>query len=180
MSTVKLRNVRLSFNSIVGAEDYGGNGDFNYNAKVLLPKGSDEAQIIQDALLKTAEEAFPGKGAEVIKKIQGDNMQYCLSDFDDDHFQLATKRKAKAGRPVVVDQNRKPLTETDGKPYSGCYVTIIVRPWAMGSKGRHWVRCALEGLQFTADGQSFSKRISSADFDDLGTGANSDDGSDLL
>lgn len=175
MSNIKLQNVRLSFNSLFDAEDFEGDGNFAYNAKFIIPKGSDADKAIREGLLAVANEAFAGKGAETIKKVAGDPAQFCYQPYGDDgeFMVLATKRKAKVGRPVVVDADRTPLTKDDGKPYSGCYVNALVRPWAMASKGKHWIRCGLEGVQFVKDGEAFGSRASASDFDDVTVGQES-------
>lgn len=82
-------------------------------------------------------------------------------------------------RPTVVDRDRTPLTEADGKPYSGCYVVAIVRIWAQtgGQYGKR-INCQMQGLQFLRDGDSFGGgRVASPDeFESLEEFAeNSDD-----
>lgn len=177
MSNIKLQNVRLSFNNLFEAEGFDGNDDLAYNAKFIIEKGSEADKAIRAALLKVADESFSGKGAEVIKKVSGDKSQFCYQPYGDDgeFMVLASKRKAKAGRPMVVDTNKSPLTEADGKPYSGCYVNALVRPWAMASKGKHWIRCGLEGVQFVKDGEAFGSRARPDDFDDVSVATGTDD-----
>jgi len=179
MSNIMLKNVRLSFNSIFEASDFEGDQNFAYNAKVLIEKGSEAEKQIKKALLETANDAFGGKGTEIIKKVQADPAQFCLqpSSQDENMMVLATKRKQKAGRPMVVDIDRSPLTHDDGKPYPGCYVNLLCRPWAMASKGKHWIRCGLEGVQFVKDGEAFGQRVTADAFEDLSV---EDDGQDLL
>jgi len=172
--SIKLENVRLSFNNLFEAEGFDGNDDLAYNAKFIIEKGSDADKKIRAGLLETADDAFQGKGAAVIKKVESDKSQYCYQEFDEEHMVLATKRKVKAGRPLVIDANRAPLTEDDGKPYAGCYVNALVRPWAMASKGKHWIRCGLEGVQYVRDGEAFGSRASVNDFDDVSSLVTSD------
>jgi len=181
MSNVLLKNVRLSFNSIFEATDFEGDQNFAYNAKIMIEKGSEAEKVIKKALLEAADGAFSGKGADVIKKVQGDAAQFCLQPHKDDDslLVLATKRKEKAGRPIVVDVDKSPLTKDDGKPYPGCYVNVLCRPWAMASKGKHWIRCGLEGVQFVKDGEAFGQRTTPDAFPDLGAG-DDDDVSTLL
>lgn len=181
MSTVLLRNCRLSYNALFEAQDFQGNGDFAYSAKLIIPKDSEAAKSISKALLDTANAEFNGKGKETIEKVKHDSAQFCLQSYDEENYVLATKRKQKAGRPTVINGDRTPLTQDDGKPYAGCFVNAIVRPWAMAGKGRSWIRCGLEGIQFVKDGEPFSKRVSPDDFDDLSnTGDQSDNPEDLF
>lgn len=73
-------------------------------------------------------------------------------------------------RPTVVNGDRTPLTEADGKPYSGCYVNAKVRFWVQqgGQYGRR-INCQLQGVQFAKDGEAFGGgRVASPDeFDTL-------------
>jgi hypothetical protein len=176
MANIKLENVRLSYNSIFEAQDFEGDQNFAYNAKVIIEKGSEADKKIRAALLEVANAEFANKGAETIKKVAGDPAQYCYQpmngDANSEYMVLATKRKAKAGRPLIIDANRAPLTEDDGKPYAGCFINILVKPWAMASKGKHWIRCGLEGIQFVRDGESFGSRASVSDFDDVSVFSN--------
>lgn len=181
-SNIKLLNVRLSFNNLFEAQGFDGNDDLAFNAKFIIEKGSLADKAIRTALKETADEAFGGKGSEVIKKVAGDKSQFCYQPYGDDGelMVLATKRKLKAGRPLVIDADRSPLAEVDGKPYAGCYVNALVRPWAMASKGKSWIRCGLEGVQFVKDGESFGGvRTSANDFDDV-SAEMAEDVSDLL
>lgn len=167
-NTLMLKDCRLSYNALFEAQDFQNNGDFAYTAKIIVPKASQAAKDLYAALLAVANEKFNGKGQEIIAKIKSDPSQFCLQEFDDEHFVLATKRKQKAGRPTVVDADRTPLTADDGKPYPGCFVNVIVGPWATSGMGnRHWVRCGLEGVQFVRDGEPFGRRVSANSFDDL-------------
>ena len=167
MRNIKLSNVRLSFNALFEAEDFDGDKNYAYNAKFIIEKDSAADKLVREAMLEVANDAFSGKGAEVLKKVANDKAQYCYQEYDEDHMVLATKRKDKAGRPLVLDADRTPLAESDGKPYAGCYVNALIRPWAMASKGKHWVRCGLEGVQFVKDGEAFGARASVSDFDDI-------------
>ena len=180
MSNIRLENVRLSFNNLFEAEGFDGNDDLAYNAKFIIEKGSDADKAIRAALLAVSNEAFAGKGAEAIKKVAGDKSQFCYQPYGDDGelMVLAAKRKAKAGRPLVIDVDRSPLTADDNKPYSGCYVNALVRPWAMASKGKSWIRCGLEGVQFVRDGEAFGARAKVDDFDDVSSSVSTVD--DLL
>ena len=70
----------------------------------------------------------------------------------------------------LVEFDRSPLTETDGRPYSGCYVVAIVELWAQDNSWGKRVNATLKGVQFFADGEAFSggTPASAGDFDDLG------------
>ena len=58
-------------------------------------------------------------------------------------------------RPTLVDRDRAPLIEDDGKPYAGCYVNAIVKPWAQDNQYGKRINFSLEGIQFVRDGEAF-------------------------
>ena len=79
-------------------------------------------------------------------------------------------------RPTVLDRDKTPLTENDGKPYAGCYVNAVVDIYAQ--KGDFpGIRASVSGVQFHSDGEAFGGgRPASADeFDDVTEGADADD-----
>ena len=90
---------------------------------------------------------------------------------------LTAKRQESKGRPLVIDKDKSPLTEADGKPYAGCYVNASVEIWAQENKYGKTLRCELLGLQFAADGDAFSAGsvADEADFDDLSDSGDADD-----
>lgn len=59
-------------------------------------------------------------------------------------------------RPTVVDGDRTPLTNADGRPYSGCYVNAIVEIWAMDNQFGKRINATLTGVQFLRHGDAFS------------------------
>lgn len=81
-------------------------------------------------------------------------------------------------RPTVVDRDRTPLTKQDGKPYSGCYVNVIIDVWAQENQYGKRVNAQLQGVQFVKDGEAFSGGGTSADasdFEEIADGADADD-----
>jgi hypothetical protein len=59
-------------------------------------------------------------------------------------------------RPTIIDGNRVQLTESDGRPYSGCYGNVMVNIWAQatGQYGKR-INAQLMGVQFTRHGDAF-------------------------
>jgi len=58
-------------------------------------------------------------------------------------------------RPTVIGHDRAPLTASDGKPYSGCYVNGIFRIWPQFGQYGKRINAQLMGVQFFKDGESF-------------------------
>jgi hypothetical protein len=71
-------------------------------------------------------------------------------------------------RPLVLDENRNPLVEADGKIYNGCVVNVLLDVWAQSSPqyGKR-INATLLGVQFVRDDEPFSggRGASPDDFD---------------
>lgn len=81
-------------------------------------------------------------------------------------------------RPTVVDRDRTPLTAADGKPYSGCYVNVIIDVWAQENQYGKKINAQLQGVQFLRDGDAFAgggSAAASSDFDEIADGADAGD-----
>ena len=88
---------------------------------------------------------------------------------------VAVSAKSKT-RPLVIDTDKTPLAEEDGKPYVGCYVNAIIEFFGYDNSGKG-VSATLKGVQFVRDGDAFSAvaPASEDDFDDLSDGADDND-----
>jgi hypothetical protein len=70
----------------------------------------------------------------------------------------------------VLDRDKTPLVQADGRPYSGCYVNASVEFYAYDNNGKG-IAATLKGVQFFKDGDAFTGGgvASPDDFDDLST-----------
>jgi hypothetical protein len=83
-----------------------------------------------------------------------------------------------AVRPTVVDRDATPLVAADGKPYSGCYVNMIIDVWAQDNKYGKKINAQLQGVQFFKDGDAFAgggKAADTGDFEVIADGADAED-----
>lgn len=152
MSKIKLANVRLSFPSLFKMASFGGESTGKYEATFVLDK-EGHAEVIEQlkkrikTLMKT----------ELKGKIAADKI--CLKDGDDlGRPEFEGKYTIKAStkrRPLVIDRDKTPLTEEDGKPYAGAYVNAIISLWAQDNKFGKRINAQLDGVQFHADGEPF-------------------------
>jgi hypothetical protein len=73
-------------------------------------------------------------------------------------------------RPVVIDKDKSPLTQADGKPYAGCYVNVSLDVWAQSNQYGKRINAKLLAVQFDKDGDAFSggEGYSDDDFGDEG------------
>lgn len=158
---IKLENVRLSFPRLFEAEQYKGQGAFNYSAKFFVQAGSETHKAILAAIETVAREKWPKKYEALLEEFRPDRKAYPYIDgkrveFDGakGNWVLTAKRKLEQGRPVIVDQDKNPLMPADGKPYGGCYVNASVEFWAQDGDTKG-IRCTLRGVQFVRDGDTF-------------------------
>ena len=87
-----------------------------------------------------------------------------------DMWSLNASRPESKGRVLVIDRNKQPLTERDGKPYAGSYCNVMVSFWAQDNANGKRLNCELKAVQFVKDGDAFGggAPASSDAFDDLG------------
>jgi len=163
MSKIKLQNVRLSFPSLFRKAQFQGE-ETKYEATFMLNKEehADKIAEIEKAIQAGMKEHF--KGA----KIPSDKI--CLKDGDqsgrDEYEGHYTIKCANNKRPKVIDRDKTPLTEDDGKPYSGCYVNAVIDLWYQNNGYGKRVNANLLGVQFFKDGEPFESG-SVADDDDF-------------
>ena len=153
MSKIILKNVRISFADLFKKGSFNGE-ETKYGATFLLNK-EEHADSISDIKAQIAELVKTNlKGA----KIAADKL--CLRDGDDVEYdgyagcysiKCSTKK-----RPIVIDRDRSPLTEDDGKPYGGCYVNASIDLWVQNNAYGKRVNSTLLAVQFFKDGAPFS------------------------
>jgi hypothetical protein len=176
-----LKKVRLAFPELFEATQVNGQGDFKFRSTFLIDKSRKELIAeIEAAILKVATAKWGAKAEGIIKSIRGNNMRFNFRDGDDkpdyDGFPgnmfIAASNKS---RPLVIDNDRTPLTAQDGKPYSGCYVNATISIFAYDNNGKG-ISASLGGVQFYRDGDAFSGGgvASVDDFDDISEGADAD------
>lgn len=193
---IKLPNVRLSFARLFQAKAFREGQKKRFEASFLLdPSDKAHAAKIKE-ILKQAEAVVKEKfGGKVPKKLKfgfgyadGDDFKIGNVTFHSDvkeydgyegMFYVST---ANTTRPTVVDRHRNPLTEEDGKPYSGCYVNGSITLWGQDNEFGQRVNGNLRAVQFVKDGEAFGVKPVDADEefdeieDDIDDGDNGEDG----
>ena len=179
---IKLQKVRLSFPDIWHSKEFKtGDGKPRFNATFLVEPGSANDKAIQQAIKDAAAETHGAKAAKFLAGVEGNSNKYAYLDGDKKEYDgyegmmyLACHSKV---RPTILDRDKTPLAEDDGKPYAGCYVNAIVDVYTL-SGDFPGMFASFSGLQFHSDGDAFAGggRAASADeFEDLGEGADADD-----
>ena len=181
---VNLVDVRMGFPAIWHPQAFM-DGEPKYGARFIIPPGSKAAKDLDAAVTKVAQEKWKDKAAGILKSIKNDAQKMCwlkeeytnssgeVYDGFEGMYHLNAKSDA---RPLVLDRDKSPLTEQDGRPYSGCYVVGVVEIWAQDNKWGKGIRCQLKGVQFYRDGDAFSggTPASADDFEDLSEGIDAD------
>lgn len=200
---VRLQNVRLAFAHqlfVPSAVEEG--KDPKYGCDSLLVPGHSivrariegvgdnakttwHATTMQEILLELANDAMKGKGAAWLTGLE--NSKRCFRDGNlrvtkggdpyegyEGVWYVAAKNKA---RPLIMDANKAPLTQADGKIYSGCYANVIIEAYAITDPKRKGAHAAIKGVQFVKDGDAFGggAPASPDEFDELSEGANAAD-----
>lgn len=171
---VNLQSVRLSFPDLFKAVEFTkGDGKPRFNATFLVEKGSDNDKAIRAAIKAAAIEALGAKGEKSAAGWEGNPNKFCYLDGDKKEYDgyagmmyLSCHSKT---RPLVIDRDKSPLTENDGKPYAGCYVNASVDIYVQQGEFSG-VRGAVKGVQFYKDGDAFGGGAPANvdDFEDLG------------
>lgn len=173
MAIVQLKDVRLSFPDLFEAKQFEGQGPFSYRAAFLQPENqkvylqqpdkSWKATTMTKIINDVASEAWKAKAPAILKTLENNSQKICwydgnVKDYDGyaDHFVLSSSRGQDKGRPTVINHDKSPLTERDGKPYAGCYVNATVEVWVQDNKYGKGIRATLRGVQFLKDGDAFS------------------------
>jgi ssDNA-binding protein len=179
MTKVVLKDVRLAFAQIWEAKAFEEGKPPRFNASFLFPPDHPAKAIVQKAIQEVAAEKWQGKAAAVLQSLKGNPNKFCFHNGDskEAYEGFPGNLYIRAGnkvRPTIKDRDgQTPLTQADGRPYSGCYVNAILEIWAQDNKWGKGVQCDLLGIQFVRDGDAFSGGgvASEGDFEDLSDGA---------
>lgn len=170
-----IQNARLAFPSLFKAQTVNGEGEPAYSATFLIAKDSKAVKELTAVIDQVAKEKWADKAATNLKAIRAAN-KTCLQDgdmkanyagFDGNMFVSARTPT----RPTVIDRDRSPLSEADGKVFAGVYVNAIVDIWAMDNAYGKRICAKLMGLQFVKTGEAFGgggAPVSADAFADLG------------
>lgn len=177
---IKLTTVRLAFPALFEAKTVNGEGKPAFSGSFLIDPKDPQIKTLNAATDAVAKEKWGAKADAVLKQMRAQD-KVCLHDGDlkeqydgfADHFYVSARS---ATRPTVLDRDKSPLVEADGKPYAGCYVNVSLDIWAQDNNYGKRVNASLRGVQFAKDGDAFAGggAASEDEFDDLSEGANAE------
>jgi hypothetical protein len=156
-----LNNVRLAFPAIFNPQSFAGSDDSSYSAVMIIDpaKQKDLIKQIEKNIAAVAKEKWGAKAETTLKQITAKG-NLCFRDGADkpdydgfeDMMYISARSKT---RPLVLNKDKTPLNEDDGKPYAGCYVNASIDIWAMDNNYGKRICASLRGLQFDDDGEAF-------------------------
>lgn len=161
------------------------NAPAKYSLNLILDGKKDpEIGKVLPAITEIAQAAWGSRAQDKLKELRR-SKYFCLRDGDKRNEDRVNKGmepgpeydgnlffvvKASANkRPLVVDADKTPLTENDGRPYSGCYVRVLAEFYYH----KDGIYPELKGVQFVRDGDAFTGATPTTtdDFEDLSSSA---------
>jgi len=145
---IKIENVRLAFPSLFKPAMY--NGQITkFEGTFLLDKDKNTPSInkLNAAINELAEKnRFIFNEDDICLK-DGDGLSY--SGYGNSMALKASNKRP----PIVVDRDKTPLVEDDGKPYDGCYVNAVVTLWYQDNQYGQRINASLDAVQFNNHGE---------------------------
>ena len=153
MSVIMIKNARLSFPEIWTPKAFNEGQAPKFSCNFLLDKESDKAQIasFKKAIKEAALAGFKGEIPTGLKICINDGKDKSYDGYENAMYISCASRL----RPQVIDRDRTPLVEEDGRPYAGCYVNAAISFWIQDNKWGKRVAANLNGLLFVKDGETF-------------------------
>lgn len=182
---VKLNDVRLAFPDLFQARANEEGKQPKFGANFTMEPGSANAKALDAAVIAVAKEKWGAKAAPILEKLRAEG-RVCYhtapktngngevyDGFADKHWVSASNKV----RPTILDRDKSPLTQADGKPYSGCYVNVVLDVWAQDNNFGKRINAELQGVQFLRDGDAFGggAAASADDFDEIDAPETADD-----
>lgn len=178
---IQLKNVRLAFPTLFEPKTVNGEGKPAFSASFLLDPADPQVKTLEKAIETTAKEKWGAKAEAVLKQMRAQD-KLCLHDGDlkanyDGFPGMLYVSSRSNTRPLVIDADKSPLAESDGKPYAGCYVNASIELWAQDNNYGKRINAQLRGVQFFRDGDAFAGggAADADEFDDVTDGATADD-----
>lgn len=163
MATVNVMNARLAFPHLFEAQA-SQDGKPKFNANFIFAPDSATSKELEAAVQAVAVEKWGPKSAAVLEKLRKEgricfhpyaktNSNGEVYDGFADMFHLTGSNDS---RPLVVDRDKTPLTQSDGRPYAGCFVNAGIDLWAQDNAYGKRINATLRWVQFVKDGNSFT------------------------
>lgn len=173
---ISLTNVRLAFPQLFEAKTVNGEGDPAFSASFILPPNHPAVKQINAAIDELGQAKWAAKWPAIKKELSAKD-KLPIHDGDtkanysgfEGNLYVSSRNKV---RPLVLDRDKSPLTQSDGRPYAGCYVNGSIELWCQDNAYGKRINATLRGVQFYKDGEAFAGGGSATadEFEDLGIG----------
>ena len=178
---IQIKNVRLAFPALFEAKKVNGEGEPAFSASLLLAPDHPAVAELRNAMEQIGKEKWAAKWPTVKKELEGKDrtalhdgdMKAAYSGFEGNLYVSARNKT----RPLVIDRDRSPLSQEDGKPYAGCFVNASIELWAQDNNYGKRINATLRGVQFLKDGEAFAGGTPAEvdEFDDIAEGSGAAD-----
>lgn len=168
-----LKNARLSFPALFEPRDFNGDGKFRWSANFIVPKNDPQIDELKKIITAISLDQWKDKSPAILKQLETtdktplhDGDVKTQDGYEGMYFLSASNARV---APKVVDRDRTPLQESDGRIYGGCFVNAHVDLYAQDSQWGRRINATLTGVQFVKDGDAFSggRMLSDDEFEDL-------------
>lgn len=178
---IKIENVRLAFPALFEAKTVNGEGEPAFSASFLMEPDHPAVKVLRAAFETIGKDKWGAKWPAVKKEIEAKD-RTALHDGDTKadyagfvgNLFVSSRNKT---RPLVIDRDKAPLVQADGRPYAGCYVNASIELWCQDNNYGKRINASLRGVQFLRDGDAFAGGGSASEdeFDDIAEGADAED-----
>lgn len=157
---ITLKNVRLAFPQLFEAKQVNGEGKPAFSASLLLSQDDPQVDAVNEMIDRIAAEKWGAKAKTILAAIRGKDavaihngdLKAQYEGFEGNYYISARSYN----KVLVVDRDRTQLSQTDGRPYGGCYVDASIEIWAQDNQWGKRVNSTLRWVQFRRDGDSFA------------------------
>lgn len=165
---------RASYANVFEAQKNDLNGDMEYSMVAIFEPSANLSSMKVDAELALVQKwgadkaKWPQNLRHPFRKCKErwkmvDGKQVIPAGYENgDAVFITFKKKAKNGRPSVVDQNVQDIIEPS-QFYSGCYVKVSYNAYAYDQKGNRGVSFGLNNVQKIRDGEPLGGRARASD-----------------
>lgn len=180
---ITLKNCRLAFPTLFEPKTVNGEGRPAYSASLLMSADDPQVDMINELIDAIGTEKWGAKAKTVLGALRGKDavalhngdLKAAYEGFEGNYYVSARSYN----KILVVDRDRTPLTQADGKPYAGCYVDASIECWAMDNQWGKRINATLRWVQYRRDGDAFAggAPASADEMEDLSV---DDEGGDAL
>lgn len=165
---------RLSFEHIFRPSSTQGS-EPAYSATILIPKNDPQIAEIRKAMSYVAEQKWKTRAQGVLKNLyaaektnlRDGDLKTELSKTYQGYEGMMYVTARNKNQPSIFDKGCKPVQESSGLIYSGCYVNALIEFWAQDNANGKRINGSLLGVQFVKDGDRFGGGSGPAKADDF-------------